>query len=130
MSAISGEEDLKPPETGNEAQSVVTRAYLNKDTYFYNHPRPLPQHTKCYNPEPWLLSPRTTVDLLNAPEARSVMRIDAVVEDFLTDKGKGQRGESGNYRQDAGREFSRFVDFLADALTESDDTHWIFAIIP
>lgn len=58
------------------------------------------------------------------------VRIEAVVEGFLTDKGKGQRGESGNYRQDAGREFSRFVDFLADALTESDDTHWIFAIIP
>jgi integrase len=43
-----------------------------------------------------------------------VVRIDAVVEDFLTDKGKGQRGESGNYRQDAGRELDRFADFLAD----------------
>jgi len=41
-----------------------------------------------------------------------VVRIKAVVEDFLTDKGKGQRGESGNYRQDAGRELDRFVDFL------------------
>jgi integrase len=43
-----------------------------------------------------------------------VVRIDAVIEDFLTDKGKGQRGESGNYRQDAGRELNRFVDFLTD----------------
>jgi len=43
-----------------------------------------------------------------------VVRIDAVVEDFLTDKGKGQRGESGNYRRDAGRELDRFVGFLAD----------------
>ena len=43
-----------------------------------------------------------------------MVRINAVVEDFLTDKGKGQRGESGNYRQDAGRELGRFVDFLAD----------------
>jgi integrase len=43
-----------------------------------------------------------------------VVRIEAVVEDFLTDKGKGQRGESGNYRRDAGRELGRFVDFLAD----------------
>ena len=43
-----------------------------------------------------------------------MVRIEAVVEDFLTDKGKGQRGESGNYRQDAGRELDRFVDFLAD----------------
>ena len=43
-----------------------------------------------------------------------MVRIDAVVEDFLTDKGKGQRGESGNYRQDAGRELGRFVEFLAD----------------
>ena len=42
-----------------------------------------------------------------------MVRIEAVVEDFLTDKGKGQRGESGNYRQDAGRELDRFVDFLA-----------------
>ena len=42
-----------------------------------------------------------------------MVRIDAVVEDFLTDKGKGQRGESGNYRQDAGRELDRFADFLA-----------------
>ena len=41
-----------------------------------------------------------------------MVRIEAVVEDFLTDKGKGQRGESGNYRQDAGRELDRFVDFL------------------
>ena len=54
------------------------------------------------------------IEAPNALEARSVVRIDAVVEDFLTDKGKGQRGESGNYRQDAGRELGRFVDFLAD----------------
>ena len=43
-----------------------------------------------------------------------MVRIEAIVEDFLTDKGKGQRGESGNYRQDAGRELDRFTDFLAD----------------
>ena len=43
-----------------------------------------------------------------------MVRIEAVVEDFLTDKGKGQRGESGNYRQDAGRELDRFVDFLIE----------------
>jgi integrase len=52
--------------------------------------------------------------VIDPAEARSVVRIDAVVEDFLTDKGKGQGGESGNYRQDAGRELGRFVDFLAD----------------
>ena len=51
---------------------------------------------------------------MNVTEVRSMMRIEAVVEDFLTDKGKGQRGESGNYRQDAGRELARFIDFLAD----------------
>jgi integrase len=49
----------------------------------------------------------------NAPEVRSVVRIEAVVEDFLTDKGKGQGGESGNYRQDASRELGRFIEFLA-----------------
>ncbi|MGN8216584.1 tyrosine-type recombinase/integrase [Halococcus salifodinae] len=43
-----------------------------------------------------------------------MVRIDAVIEDFLTDKGKGQRGESGNYRQDASRELDRFVGFLTD----------------
>jgi integrase len=43
-----------------------------------------------------------------------VVRIDAVIEDFQTDKGKGQGGESGNYRRDAGRELGRFVDFLVD----------------
>ncbi|UOO96932.1 phage integrase SAM-like domain-containing protein (plasmid) [Halococcus dombrowskii] len=42
-----------------------------------------------------------------------MVRIDAVTEDFLTDKGKGQGGESGNYRQDAGRELDRFVGFLS-----------------
>ena len=43
-----------------------------------------------------------------------MVRIEAVVEDFLTDKGKGQRGESGNYRQDAGQELDRFGEFLAN----------------
>ena len=41
-----------------------------------------------------------------------MVQIDAVIEDFLTDKGKGQGGESGNYCQDVGRELNRFVDFL------------------
>ena len=47
-------------------------------------------------------------------EMHSVVRIEAVVEDFLTDKGEDQRGESGNYRQDAGRKLDRFTDFLVD----------------
>lgn len=51
---------------------------------------------------------------MNATEARSVVRVDAVIEDFLTDKGKGQGGESGNYREDASRELDRFVDFLVE----------------
>ena len=51
---------------------------------------------------------------MNAPEVRSVVRINAVVEDFLTDKSKGKRGESGNYREDASRELDRFVDFLVN----------------
>ncbi|RJT07210.1 phage integrase SAM-like domain-containing protein, partial [Halococcus sp. IIIV-5B] len=49
-----------------------------------------------------------------------MVRIDAVTEDFLTDKGKGHRGKSGNYRSDANRELNRFVKFLAqheDAVT-------------
>ena len=49
-----------------------------------------------------------------------MVRVDAVTEDFLTDKGKGQGGKSGNYRSDASRELDRFVEFLAqheDAVT-------------
>ena len=41
-----------------------------------------------------------------------MVRIDAVTDDFLTDKGKGQGGKSGNYRSDANRELNRFVEFL------------------
>ena len=41
-----------------------------------------------------------------------MVRVDAIIENFLTDKGKGQRGESGNYRSDASRELDRFVEFL------------------
>ncbi|WP_121823100.1 tyrosine-type recombinase/integrase [Halostella salina] len=50
-------------------------------------------------------------------------RIDAVVDDFLADKGKGRGGESGNYRRDAARELDRFVSFLDDENrpTEFDD---------
>ena len=47
-------------------------------------------------------------------EARSVVRIEAVVEDFLTDKGKGPARRKRELPQDAGRELGRFVDFLAD----------------
>ena len=43
-----------------------------------------------------------------------MVSIDAVIEDFLTDKGKGKGGESGNYREDATRELDRFVDFLIE----------------
>jgi hypothetical protein len=55
-----------------------------------------------------------------------VVRIDAVIEDFLTDKGKGKGGESGNYRQDAGRELDRFIDFLI----EHKDSPTTFASCP
>ena len=53
-----------------------------------------------------------------------MVSIDAVIEDFLTDKGKGQGGESGNYREDASRELDRFVDFLTgheDSPTSFDE---------
>ncbi|WP_135822086.1 tyrosine-type recombinase/integrase [Halostella litorea] len=46
-------------------------------------------------------------------------RIEAVVDDFLADKGKGRGGESGNYRRDAARELDRFVSFLDDEGRES-----------
>ena len=49
---------------------------------------------------------------MDSTVVRSVVHINAVVEDFLTDKGKGTSGESGNYREDASRELNRFVDFL------------------
>ena len=53
-----------------------------------------------------------------------MVRIDTVTEDFLTDKGKGQGGKSGNYRSDANRELDRFVAFLAqheDAVTTFEE---------
>ena len=53
-----------------------------------------------------------------------MVRVNAVIKDFLTDKGKGKGGESGNYRQDASRELDRFIDFLAtheDSPTSFDE---------
>ena len=41
-----------------------------------------------------------------------MVQINPVIEDFLIDKGKGQGGESGNYREDASRELNQFVEFL------------------
>ena len=94
--------------------SVFARAYFNKHTYFYPKRRPLSQRAQYHDPEPRLLARRTVIEPANAAEARSVVRVDAVVEDFLTDKGKGKGGESGNYREDASRELDRFVDFLVE----------------
>ena len=102
---------------------VVTCAYLNKDEQFYGPPCPLPQRTRCNNSEPGLRRLRTTLGPVNG-EVCSVVRIDAVTEDFLTDKGKGQGGKSGNYRSDANRELNRFVKFLAqheDAVTTFEE---------
>ena len=53
-----------------------------------------------------------------------MVRIDGVTEDFLTDKGKGQGGKSGNYRSDANRELNRFLKFLdqhEDAVTTFEE---------
>ena len=61
---------------------------------------------------------------MDRKEAYSVVQIDAVTEDFLTDKGKGQGGKSGNYRSDASRELDRLVSFLAqheDAVTTFEE---------
>jgi len=46
-----------------------------------------------------------------ASEAATVSVLD-VLEDYLTDKGKGRDGESGQYRRHADREVNRFVEFL------------------
>lgn len=37
-----------------------------------------------------------------------------VIEDYLTDKGKGRNGKSGQYRRHAEREVNRLIEFLAD----------------
>ena len=76
--------------------------------------RPPGERVRWQHREPGLLGSGTAITPANATAVRSVVRINAVVEDFLTDKRKGQRGESGNYRRDAGRELGRFVEFLAD----------------
>lgn len=55
--------------------------------------------------------------------------INSAVEAFLRDKGKGEAGESGNYRSDAARELDRFIDWLRgeaidyDAENEERDSH-------
>jgi integrase len=40
--------------------------------------------------------------------------IAPVIDAFLRDKGKGEAGESGNYRSDAARELDRFVSWLRE----------------
>jgi integrase len=45
-----------------------------------------------------------------------------VLEDYLTDKGKGRDGESGQYRRHADREVNRFVEFLAGDRSTSSVT--------
>jgi integrase len=42
------------------------------------------------------------------------VEIADIVEDYLTDKGKGPEGKSGTYRRDAKRELDRFLTFLED----------------
>ena len=55
--------------------------------------------------------------------------IENAVEAYLRDKGKGEAGESGNYRVDAGREIRRFIEWMREDRTsaatnvEADDTH-------
>lgn len=51
------------------------------------------------------------------PEAGRTPVAD-VVEDYLTDQGKGPDGESGTYRRDASRELDRFLEYLG---SDTDD---------
>jgi integrase len=55
------------------------------------------------------------------PDAAATPIAD-VVEDYLTDQGKGPEGKSGTYRRDASRELDRFIDFLEDDDSSSDVT--------
>jgi integrase len=50
------------------------------------------------------------------------VEIADVVEDYLTDKGKGAEGKSGTYRRDADRELDRFLSFLEDERPRSPTT--------
>lgn len=54
---------------------------------------------------------RTTVDHGSSEGSQALA---ATVGAFLRDKGKGDTGESGNYRSDAARELDRFVEWLQD----------------
>lgn len=51
-------------------------------------------------------------DTTKASADEAVHLLD-VLEDYLTDKGKGREDESGQYRRHAEREVNRFVEFLA-----------------
>ncbi|SDF54250.1 hypothetical protein SAMN05216218_10763 [Halorientalis regularis] len=55
------------------------------------------------------------------PDAAATPIVD-VVEDYLTDQGKGPEGKSGTYRRDASRELDRFIDFIEDDDLSSDVT--------
>lgn len=49
-------------------------------------------------------------------------KIERAVDAFLRDKGKGEAGESGNYRSDAERELRRFIEWLRTDTAEQN-TH-------
>jgi len=55
------------------------------------------------------------------PDAAATPIAD-VVEDYLTDQGKGPDGKSGTYRRDATRELDRFLNFLEDEDLSSNMT--------
>ena len=48
--------------------------------------------------------------------------IETAITAFLRDKGKGDAGESGNYRSDAARELDRFVEWLREEDLGRDPT--------
>ena len=100
MNANTGSKPPEMCEIGGIGGTLAYSCLSNKDGYFYSQPRPLPQRTRWSTQELGLLGQRMTISPINVLEVRSVVQIDVVVEDFLTDKGKGQRGESGNYRQE------------------------------
>lgn len=63
-----------------------------------------------------------THNRVNTEDRKESTPLKTVITAFLRDKGKGEAGESGNYRSDAARELDRFVTWLREDDLEREPT--------
>lgn len=63
-----------------------------------------------------------TYNRINTEDREERTPLETVIAAYLRDKGKGEAGESGNYRSDAERELDRFVTWLREEDLEREPT--------